>query len=158
VSIADLHGPIPGIGDVTIVGTLRLLPLDLVIHRVRSARKAGLRVVEVTLDSKAAVDQIRTLTNEVADCTVGVGSVRQGQDIVAAVRAGARPVVSPFSLEWVERPCGELGVPDLPGAATPTETHTAHAFGATEVKTFPAEQLGGPPFLRAVASPSGSPY
>jgi 2-dehydro-3-deoxyphosphogluconate aldolase / (4S)-4-hydroxy-2-oxoglutarate aldolase len=157
VSIADLHERIPGIEDVPIVGILRRLPLDLVVHLVWSAREAGLRVVEVTLDSDSALDQIRILTNEVSDCTVGVGSARDSEDVAAAVQAGARFVVSPVFSESVARSCEELGVPHLPGAATPTEIHTALASGATAVKVFPAEQLGGPSFLRAVASPLGEP-
>lgn len=157
MSIADLHERLPGIGDVPIVGILRRLPIDHVVHLVRSARQAGLKVVEITLDSDSALDQIRRLSEEVPDCTIGVGSVRHSEDVAAAVQAGARFVVSPIYSESVARSCEELGIAHLPGAATPTEINTALTSGATAVKVFPAEQLGGPPFLRAVASPLGEP-
>lgn len=157
MSIADLQSRISGIGDVPIVGILRRLPIDDVVHIVRSARKAGLRVVEVTLDSDSALAQIRKLSQQTPDCTIGVGSVRHGEDVIQAVQAGAQFVVSPLFSESVARSCEELEVPHLPGAATPTEIHNALASGATAVKVFPAEQLGGPSFLRALASPLGEP-
>lgn len=157
MSIADLHERIPGIEDVPIVGILRQLPTDDIVHIVGSAHKAGLRVMEVTLDSDSALDQIRELNREFADCTIGVGSVRHGEDVAQAVRSGARFVVSPIFSEGVARSCEELRVPHLPGASTPTEIHRALASGAVAVKVFPAAQLGGPSFLRALASPLGDP-
>jgi 2-dehydro-3-deoxyphosphogluconate aldolase/(4S)-4-hydroxy-2-oxoglutarate aldolase len=45
----------------------------------------------------------------------------------------------------------------FPGAATPTEIERAIRLGATAVKVFPIEQLGGPAYVRAILSPLGSP-
>jgi 2-dehydro-3-deoxyphosphogluconate aldolase/(4S)-4-hydroxy-2-oxoglutarate aldolase len=51
----------------------------------------------------------------------------------------------------------EHAVPVFPGAATPTEIHRARTLGATAVKVFPAAQLGGPDYIRAIGSPLGWP-
>jgi 2-dehydro-3-deoxyphosphogluconate aldolase/(4S)-4-hydroxy-2-oxoglutarate aldolase len=52
----------------------------------------------------------------------------------------------------VARACAERAVPCYLGAATPTEVLAAHRAGAAAVKVFPAAQLGGPAYLRAVRS------
>lgn len=49
------------------------------------------------------------------------------------------------------------GLAALPGAATPTEIDLALRSGATAVKVFPAEQLGGPGYIKAILSPLGNP-
>jgi 2-dehydro-3-deoxyphosphogluconate aldolase/(4S)-4-hydroxy-2-oxoglutarate aldolase len=51
----------------------------------------------------------------------------------------------------------ESGLPAFPGAATPTEIDLALTSGATAVKVFPAEQLGGPGYIKAIMSPLGNP-
>jgi 2-dehydro-3-deoxyphosphogluconate aldolase/(4S)-4-hydroxy-2-oxoglutarate aldolase len=48
--------------------------------------------------------------------------------------------------------CAELGLPFFPGVATPSEIETVRALGRTTLKVFPAEQTGGPGFIRAVAA------
>lgn len=157
MSIADLHRRIPGIEEVPLIGILRRIPIGRVLGLVQSAADAGLRVVEVTLDSPSALDTISGLVEGAPDMTIGVGSARDDESVKRAVQAGARFVVSPVVSESVAAVCKELDVPHLPGAATPTEIHNALLGGATAVKVFPADQLGGPPFLQAVRSPLGEP-
>ena len=120
---------------------------------VAASHEAGLRVVEVTLDSDAALEQIRAISESVSEITVGVGSVTRPEQIGPAVDAGARFVVSPVTLDAVITACHAIGIPSIPGAATPTEIQIALEKGATAVKVFPVAQLGGPAFLRAMRAP-----
>jgi 2-dehydro-3-deoxyphosphogluconate aldolase/(4S)-4-hydroxy-2-oxoglutarate aldolase len=41
----------------------------------------------------------------------------------------------------------------LPGVATPTDVTTALGLGLTTLKFFPADKLGGPAMIRALAAP-----
>ena len=155
--MADLVEAIPGIAEVPLIGILRKLPLENALDLVGAAEKAGIRVVEVTLDSDRALDQIRTLAETYPGVTVGAGSVRSPANVADASDAGARFIVSPITRQAVAAACKSLDMPLIPGAATPTEIDIAIESGAVAVKVFPIEQLGGPPFLTAVLSPLGDP-
>jgi 2-dehydro-3-deoxyphosphogluconate aldolase/(4S)-4-hydroxy-2-oxoglutarate aldolase len=130
---------------------LRLVPV-VVVDRVEDAwplgqalKSGGLPCAEVTFRTAAAEDAIREMAKD-PDLLVGAGTV-------VAVAAGASFVVSPgFSLAVVRR-CQELGVPVLPGVATPSEVMMALDAGLEIVKYFPAEANGGVRALRAIGAP-----
>ena len=112
---------------------------------------AGLRVVEITLDSEDAPRAIERARARGA-LTVLAGTVREPEQVDLAVSAGAEGVVGPtVSLPVLER-AAALGVPAIPGALTPTEIETAWNAGAALVKLFPA-RLGGPRYVRDVLAP-----
>ena len=102
----------------------------------------GLRAVEVTLRTAAAIDAIRAMAADPA-VLVGAGTVSRPEQAERAVEAGARFVVSPGFAPAVVAPLPELGVPVVPGVATATEIQMALDAGLDTVKFFPAEQLGG---------------
>ena len=81
---------------------------------------------------------------------VGAGTVVRPEQVDIAVDAGARFVVTPgFSARVVER-CRQLGVPVIPGVATPTEVIAALDEGLELLKFFPAEAAGGVDYLRSL--------
>jgi 2-dehydro-3-deoxyphosphogluconate aldolase/(4S)-4-hydroxy-2-oxoglutarate aldolase len=121
---------------------------------VDALASAGVRVVEVTLDSPDADVSIARL-RERGDVTVLAGTVLTPDDVERAVAAGAEACVGPtFAPEVVAR-CLELGVPAIPGALTPTEIEAAWRWGAAMVKLFPAAVVG-PRYLRDLAGPLGA--
>ncbi|MEL6210113.1 MAG: bifunctional 4-hydroxy-2-oxoglutarate aldolase/2-dehydro-3-deoxy-phosphogluconate aldolase, partial [Pseudomonadota bacterium] len=83
----------------------------------------------------------------------GAGTLRSSADVQAAVAAGARFGVSPGFLPSVLDTAGEVGLPLLPGVATPSEAMAAAELGLDHLKFFPAEANGGVPVLQAWASP-----
>jgi 2-dehydro-3-deoxyphosphogluconate aldolase/(4S)-4-hydroxy-2-oxoglutarate aldolase len=84
---------------------------------------------------------------------VGAGTVLESAQVDRAVKAGARFIVSPGLDVAVVRRCRTLGVPVLPGVATPSEAMSAIAEGLDAVKLFPAGTLGGPALAAAFAGP-----
>jgi len=145
------------IASARIVGIARKLPPGAVVDIVGAAINEGIEVVEVTLDSDEALDQVRRLSATFPDVLVGAGSVLDRAGVAAAADAGARFVVSPIVDEGVIEASIERRLGVFPGAATPTEIVRALRAGATAVKVFPIAQLGGASYLRAVMSPLGSP-
>ncbi|WP_405859952.1 bifunctional 4-hydroxy-2-oxoglutarate aldolase/2-dehydro-3-deoxy-phosphogluconate aldolase [Streptomyces sp. NBC_00090] len=112
----------------------------------------GARCAEVTLRTPDAEEVLRTMAAH-GGLTVGAGTVLTPEQAERAVAAGARFVVSPgFDPDVVEK-CRELRVPVVPGVATATELMRALRAGLDTVKLFPAETLGGPAALRALAAP-----
>jgi 2-dehydro-3-deoxyphosphogluconate aldolase/(4S)-4-hydroxy-2-oxoglutarate aldolase len=150
-----LEVALPGIADVPVIGIVRRLPPRAAVEAVKAAFDSGLRWVEVTLDSENALQLVALLRRQHAG--IGVGSVVRPSQVSDALEAGAQFVVSPLTSSELIRAALESGLPVLPGAATPTEIDLAMRAGATAVKVFPARQLGGPGYIRAVMSPLGDP-
>lgn len=143
--------------DVQLSGT-RIIPVvvlptaDLAPDLGEALSAGGIRTVEVTLRTPAALDAIAALAAG-SDLLVGAGTVLTAAQADLAVAAGARYVLSPGLSIAVVRRCQELGVPVIPGVATATELQAALEAGVSTVKFFPAEQLGGPAAIRALAGP-----
>lgn len=137
---------------------IRIVPVVVIDDAAAAAPLAevlasgGLRCAEITLRTPAAMDAIAALA-DYPELLVGAGTVLDAEQAARAVGAGARFVVSPgFDGEVVEA-CRRLGVPVLPGTATPTEIQQAMRAGLAAVKFFPAETLGGVQALSAMAAP-----
>jgi len=140
-----------------VIGILRGCPLSHAQAMAGAAIASGITVLEVTLDSERPLEQIAAIRVAHPEADVGVGTVRAAEQIGPAVEAGAGFVVSPIVDSSVITAAVELGVAAIPGAATPTEIDLALRLGATAVKVFPIDQLGGPGYLRAIRSPLGDP-
>ena len=70
-----------------------------------------------------------------------------------AAAAGAKFIVSPGFNPKVVAHCVEKGIPVVPGCSSPSDIEAALEFGLDTVKVFPAEQIGGLDFIKAVAAP-----
>ncbi|MDR1927710.1 MAG: 2-dehydro-3-deoxyphosphogluconate aldolase [Oscillospiraceae bacterium] len=119
----------------------------------------GIRLLEVTFDqnkpeSFAATEQgIAALCGAFGDALcVGAGTVMSPAQVRLAARAGARYIISPHCSQAVIRETRRLGLVSMPGAMTPTECASAHAWGADFIKLFPAGTLGEA-YLRAIRAP-----
>lgn len=112
----------------------------------------GLPCAEITFRTSAATGALETLAAD-SRLTVGAGTILDTTSVDRAVAAGAQFIASPgFDVEVVRR-CRELGVPVLPGVATPSEVMAARREGLDVVKLFPAQALGGLRYLDALAAP-----
>jgi Entner-Doudoroff aldolase len=116
---------------------------------MEAAVEGGFRICEFTLNTPGAFELVRAFARE-PDLVVGAGTVLTVDDARAAVDKGARFLVSPVVDEAVIAEAVKLGVPCLPGCATPTELLKAWRAGAPVLKLFPAIS---PDWVRAVISP-----
>lgn len=135
-----------------------VIVLSDVAHAVPLARAlvaGGIRMLEVTLRTPAALACIEAIAREVPDAVAGAGTVRSAADARSAARAGARFAVSPGYTQAVGSACRDLGLALLPGVATGSEIMAAQDDGHTELKFFPAMQAGGPAMLKAWQGPFG---
>lgn len=112
----------------------------------------GLRVLEVTLRTPAALDVIREMS-QVEGAVVGAGTVLNEGHLDAAVEAGASFIVSPGLTEGLGRAAIASGVPFLPGVSSAGDIMRGLDLGLTHFKFFPAEASGGIPALKALAGP-----
>lgn len=137
---------------------LRLIPMVVMDHAEHAAAfgdtlvTGGLPVAEVTFRTPAAEQAVRILAKR-GDLLVGAGTILTTQQADRAIDAGAQFLVSPGTNPEVVEHVVMRGVPIVPGIATPSEIEQALALGATALKFFPAETMGGVAALKAFAGP-----
>lgn len=140
-----------------VMGTAPVIPV-IVIDRLEDALPlaralvaGGLRVLEVTLRTPAALDAMRAMCS-VPGAIVGAGTVLDAEQYDAAIAAGAQFVVSPGLTERLAMAARQRVVPLLPGTATASEVMRAREAGFTRLKFFPAESAGGVGALKSLCS------
>ncbi len=139
-----------------IAPVMPVLVIDSVEDAVPLARAlagGGLRVLEVTMRTPAALESVRRIRAEVPEAIVGVGTVVSRADLKAALEAGASFGVSPGATPDLLAAAAASGIPFLPGVATASEAMTALEHGFDTMKLFPAEQVGGIALLKALSGP-----
>lgn len=145
-----------------LLATLKLQPVVPVIiiddaksavPLARALVAGGLKAIEITLRTPAALDAIKAVAEEVEGAVAGAGTVLDGRQWDLAVKAGSRFIVSPGAGTSVLDAADQSDVPLLPGTATATEVMTVRDRGYSVMKFFPAEQAGGAPYLSALSSP-----
>lgn len=115
--------------------------------------EGGLPCAEVTFRTEAAEESIRLMTEQFPEMFVGAGTVLTVEQVDAAVRAGAKFIVSPgFDAEIVDY-CLKNEIPVFPGCISPSEVAQAVKRGLKVVKFFPAEPAGGISMIKAMAAP-----
>jgi 2-dehydro-3-deoxyphosphogluconate aldolase/(4S)-4-hydroxy-2-oxoglutarate aldolase len=112
----------------------------------------GLRVLEVTLRTPAALDVIAEMA-KVEGAIVGAGTVLDPGQLDDSLHAGARFIVSPGLTDRLTLAAIEAGIPYLPGVATAGEIMRGLDHGLDRFKFFPAEAAGGIKALAAQSAP-----
>ena len=119
----------------------------------KALTEGGLPCAEVTFRTEAAEESIKVMAEAYPDRVVGAGTVLTIEQVDAAVKAGAKFIVSPgFDPEIVDY-CLEKEIPIFPGCVTPSEVAQAVKRGLKVVKFFPAEPAGGVAMIKAMAAP-----
>jgi len=114
--------------------------------------EAGLRVLEVTLRTAAAIEAIRQMA-QVPGAIVGAGTVLNERQLEEAVTAGSQFIVSPGLTEPLAKAVLGTDVAYLPGVATAGDIMRGFDLGLDRFKFFPAEASGGMPALKALSAP-----
>jgi 2-dehydro-3-deoxyphosphogluconate aldolase / (4S)-4-hydroxy-2-oxoglutarate aldolase len=119
----------------------------------RAVVAGGIRTVEITLRTPAALDCIRAISAAVPEVILGAGTILSPDDLLLARDAGARFGVSPGASSDLLKAVREIGFPFLPGVMSPSEVMRAASAGFTTLKLFPAQTAGGVALLKALAGP-----
>ncbi|WP_395647010.1 bifunctional 4-hydroxy-2-oxoglutarate aldolase/2-dehydro-3-deoxy-phosphogluconate aldolase [Terricaulis sp.] len=119
----------------------------------RAISAGGLKTVEVTLRTAAALDAIREAKAAAPELVIGAGTVLTAKDLDAAMEAGAAYALSPGGTPKLMKAARKAAIPFIPGVATSSEIMRGLDLGYTCFKFFPAEQMGGAGALKAIAGP-----
>ncbi|MGD1041696.1 MAG: bifunctional 4-hydroxy-2-oxoglutarate aldolase/2-dehydro-3-deoxy-phosphogluconate aldolase [Sedimentisphaerales bacterium] len=137
-----------------------------IVKTAESLLEAGFGNMEVTCRIKKPLEKLKRLVRELPEFVAGSASLidypemlnianRDHKDaplpsVEDVVNAGAYYIVSAvnFSKATYEKYAGKL--PIIPGCSSATEIVTQFSLGANFCKVFPAKELGGPSFIKAV--------
>jgi 2-dehydro-3-deoxyphosphogalactonate aldolase len=134
------------------------LPIIAILRGVTPARiegvagaleAAGIRAIEVPLNSPEPFRSIETLARKFPDCLTGAGTVLSVADVDRVVDAGGKLLVTPNTDAGVIARGVARGMTVMPGFFSPSEAFAALAAGARYLKLFPASS-GGPGHLKAI--------
>lgn len=126
-----------------VVAILRGVRPDEVGHHAQGLVEAGVRAIEVPLNSPDPLSSIARLAQDFGEtCLCGAGTVLTVAEVEAVAAAGGRLVVSPNTDPAVIARTVALGLASAPGVATATEAFAAIQAGARHLKLFPASTYG----------------
>lgn len=138
----------------------RFLPLfsttDIGIAKtvIQASYQAGVKAFEFTNRSENAAALFAQLKKFCAtalpDLLLGIGTIKNREQAQQFIDLGADFLISPLLLPEIFEVTDSHQKLWIPGCATATEIGTAEAWGVRLVKIFPARQLGGPAFIKAV--------
>jgi 2-dehydro-3-deoxyphosphogluconate aldolase / (4S)-4-hydroxy-2-oxoglutarate aldolase len=135
-----------------VIPVITITRIEDAVPLARALIAGGIRALEVTLRTPVALDAVAAMRG-VAGAIIGAGTVLNAQDAARAAGAGAQFIVSPGLTEGLAKAVKGLGLPFLPGIATPADIMRGLDLGLDRFKFFPAEVYGGANGLKAFAGP-----
>jgi 2-dehydro-3-deoxyphosphogalactonate aldolase len=131
------------LAECPVVAILRGVRAEEVLEHAEALAAAGVRAVEVPLNSPDPLASIRELARAFAGrMAVGGGTVLSAEQVEAVADAGGTIIVAPNTAPNVIRRAVELGLDPAPGFATASEAFMALGAGARHLKLFPAATYG----------------
>jgi 2-dehydro-3-deoxyphosphogluconate aldolase / (4S)-4-hydroxy-2-oxoglutarate aldolase len=136
-----------------IIAVIRSTDLQTGRKMAQAAAAGGIKLIEITANSDRPWELIELLREELPDCSIGTGTVLTMSDALNAIACGAEYIFTPhLDLSLIDAATtAEIAI--IPGALTPTEIITAWHSGATAVKVFPIQAVGGVSYLQVLQGP-----
>ncbi|CAH0990913.1 KHG/KDPG aldolase [Sinobacterium norvegicum] len=145
-----------GLADVLkispVIPVLVIESVEDAVPLAQALSDGGLKVLEVTLRTEAALASIKAMRDACPDLIIGAGTILTAEHYRLAVEAGSQFIVSPGCCEQLLAAAAQYDVPFLPGASTLSEMMALYNVGYQVLKFFPAELNGGAPFLKTVSA------
>lgn len=137
------------------IAVIRAPQLEVGINMAQAVAAGGMRLIEITWNSGNPAKLIYQLHQELPHCSIGAGTLLTRSDLQAAIDAGAEFLFSPHTDRTLIEAAVQQQVPVIPGALSPSEILTAWQTGATCVKVFPIDAVGGAAYIRHLQGPLG---
>jgi 2-dehydro-3-deoxyphosphogluconate aldolase/(4S)-4-hydroxy-2-oxoglutarate aldolase len=138
------------------IAVIRSPWLSLGHKMAQAVAMGGLSLIEITWNSERAPELISLLRTELPHCIIGTGTLLNLEQLEQAIEAGAQFLFTPHVNLTLIAAAVKAGVPIVPGALTPTEIVTAWEAGASCIKVFPIQAVGGASYIKALQGPLGN--
>jgi 2-dehydro-3-deoxyphosphogluconate aldolase / (4S)-4-hydroxy-2-oxoglutarate aldolase len=138
-----------------IVAVIRTDNPSALVDVAKALRDGGVKFIEITMTVPKALSIIEDAVERLAggDVYIGAGTVLDAETARAAINAGAAFVVGPAFDQGMVDVCKLHSTIVMAGGLTPTEIVTAWKGGADVVKVFPAQNVGGADYIKAIKEP-----
>lgn len=137
------------------IAVIRSPDLNLGQQMAKAVAMGGMQFIEITWNSTNPAELITQLRSEFPDCLIGAGTLLNLEDLQTAIEAGAQFLFTPHTETRLIHAALKAEIPIIPGALTPTEIVTAWNAGASCVKVFPIQTVGGTQYLKSLKGPLG---
>lgn len=137
------------------IAIIRSPDLDLGLAMAKAVADGGIRLIEITWNSDRPGKLISKLRLDLPDCTIGTGTILTLDQLREAIDCGAQFVFSPHVNITLIETALTAKIPIVPGALSPTEIVAAWQAGASCVKVFPIQAVGGASYIKSLQGPLG---
>ena len=136
-----------------VVPVLVINDVEKAVPLAKALMEGGIKVLEVTLRTPAAIDVIKRIAEEVPDSLIGAGTVTNAQQLKAVVEAGAKFAISPGMTTDLLKAGMDAEIPLIPGISSTSDLMKGKDAGYTHMKFFPAEASGGVKAIKSISGP-----
>jgi 2-dehydro-3-deoxyphosphogluconate aldolase/(4S)-4-hydroxy-2-oxoglutarate aldolase len=137
------------------IAVVRAPHLEQGYGMAKAVAQGGMRLIEITWNSDRPQELVQRLRLDFPDCWIGAGTLLTTDQVKEASAAGAQFLFTPHTEPELIRLANDLNTPIVAGALTPTEIVGAWKWGASCVKVFPVQSLGGADYIRQLQAPLG---
>ncbi len=139
--------------DGPVIPVIVINQLEHAVPLAEALLAGGVRVLEVTLRTPAALDAIKMISSRLPDAIVGAGTVTNARELQSVQDAGGMFAISPGITPCLLDASLHGSIPLIPGIATASELMVGMENGFDHFKFFPAEAAGGIKMLKSLAGP-----
>lgn len=136
-----------------VVPVLVINDVEKAVPLAKALMEGGIKVLEVTLRTPAAIEVIKRIAQEVPDSLIGAGTVTNAQQLKAVVEAGAKFAISPGMTADLLKAGMDSEIPLIPGISSTSDLMKGKDAGYTHMKFFPAEASGGVKAIKSISGP-----
>ncbi|MHC5610493.1 MAG: bifunctional 4-hydroxy-2-oxoglutarate aldolase/2-dehydro-3-deoxy-phosphogluconate aldolase [Nostoc sp.] len=137
------------------IAVIRAPKIEVGEQMAMAVASGGMQLIEITWNSDRAGELISQLRSQLPSCTIGTGTLFNVQQLQSAIASGAQFLFTPHLDSAMIQAAQQKDVPIISGALTPTEIVTAWSQGASCVKVFPVQAMGGADYIKSLQGPLG---
>jgi 2-dehydro-3-deoxyphosphogluconate aldolase / (4S)-4-hydroxy-2-oxoglutarate aldolase len=135
------------------IAIIRSSNLEVGHLMAKAVATGGMRLIEITWNSDRAAESIARLRADLPDCIIGTGTILTIDQLKDAIACGIQFCFTPHvDIKLIETAIA-FDIPIVAGALTPTEIVTAWQAGASSVKVFPVDAMGGIDYIKSLQGP-----
>ena len=135
------------------IAVIRSPELTIGLGMAEAVAAGGMRLIEVTWNSHQPSELISQLRARLPHCLIGAGTILNNSQLQQAIACGAQFLFSPHCDPNLIQNAIAQEIPFIPGAFSPTEIVQAWQSGATAIKVFPIQNLGGANYIKNLQGP-----
>ncbi|MDF5719789.1 MAG: bifunctional 4-hydroxy-2-oxoglutarate aldolase/2-dehydro-3-deoxy-phosphogluconate aldolase [Rhizonema sp. PD37] len=138
------------------IAVIRASDMSLAYQMALAVASGGIQLIEITWNSDRSAELIAQLRIELPNSMIGTGTLLNLPQMQTAIESGAQFLFTPHVDPVMIQAAAKLNVPIIPGALSPTEIVNAWTSGASCVKVFPVEAIGGVNYIKSIQGPLGN--